>query len=375
MFDAIVVGAGPAGSSAAYQLAQQGCSVLLLEKATLPRHKPCSGALSPLVAKWFDFDFEPVIECKLRRVRYTWKLGDEITSELQTQEPIWVVRRDLFDMFLVNQAIAQGATLQDNTTVTGIEFTTNHWTVRTAKEPLQGRYLIAADGAAGPLSTWLGLEGPSLRQGAICEIPQTESHEDNMALNFEFGLLKHGCLWCFPQESGYVMGGVTFLGKRDPDYVSAFAAYAPGFGVSSQKGKTFLAPLKLWDGNRRLHTRQAVVVGEAAAIVDPLSAEGIRHGMYSGIKAADAITAALNDNETALADYTVAMHAWGDNIQWAQRIASVFFRIPGIGYRVGIKRPTMTTRMGQLLAGEIQYSDIANRILKRLSTGFIPGRK
>jgi geranylgeranyl reductase family protein len=374
MFDAIIVGAGPAGSSAAYQLAKQGGSVLLLEKATLPRPKPCSGALSPLVAQWFEFDLAPAIDRQLRQVRYTWKLDDEITSELQTQDPIWIVQRATFDAFLANQAIAQGTTFQDHTQVTGIELAEHHWTVRTSRDTYHGRYLVAADGAEGPLASWLGLAGPALRQGAICEIPFSESPVQE-ALNFEFGLLKHGCLWCFPQADRYVMGGVTFLGQRDPDYASAFEAYAQSFGVSCQQGQTFRTPLKLWDGNRPLHTQQAVVVGEAAAIVDPLSAEGLRHGIYSGIKAAEAIAAALQGDEAALARYTTAMHEWGDNIQWAQRIASVFFRVPGIGYRVGIKRPTMTTRMGQLLAGEIQYSDIANRILKRLSTGLIPGRK
>lgn len=372
MFDAIIVGAGPSGSSAAYHLAQKGCSVLLLEKAPLPRSKPCSGALSPLVKQWFDFDFAPAIDQQIRRVRYTWKLGDEIVSELQTEDPIWVVKRDVFDSFLVEKAIAQGATLHDNTPVTGIELEGDRWTVRTAKETFQGRYLIGADGAEGPVATWLGLVGPDLRQGAVFEAPGEVAER---ALNFEFGLLKSGCLWCFPRSPGYVMGAVSFLGKRPPDYASALQEYGASFGIEGNQGQTTVAPIKLWDGNRPLHAQQAVIVGEAAAIVDPLSAEGIRHGMYSGVKAAEAIYAALQGDETALEGYTAAMHEWGNNIQWAQRIAGVFFRIPGIGYRVGIKRPTMTTRMGQLLAGEIQYSDIANRILKRLSTGFIPGRK
>jgi len=372
MFDAIIVGAGPAGSSAAYHLAQKGCSVLLLEKAPLPRSKPCSGALSPLVKQWFDFDFSPAIDQQIRRVRYTWKLGDEIVSELQTEDPIWVVKRDVFDSFLVEKAIAQGVTLHDNTPVTGIDFEGDRWTVRTAKETFQGRYLIGADGAEGPVATWLGLAGPDLRQGAIFEVPGEVAER---ALNFEFGLLKSGCLWCFPRSPGYVMGAVSFLGKRPPNYASALQEYGASFGIEGDQGQTTVAPIKLWDGNRPLHTQQAVIVGEAAAIVDPLSAEGIRHGMYSGVKATEAIYAALQGDEAALEGYTAAMHEWGNNIQWAQRIAGVFFRIPRIGYRVGIKRPTMTTRMGQLLAGEIQYSDIANRILKRLSTGFIPGRK
>ena len=71
-YDCIIVGAGPAGASAAYHLSQRGRSVLLLEKAALPRYKPCGGGVSPEIGQWFDFDFEPVISQKVTRTRYTW---------------------------------------------------------------------------------------------------------------------------------------------------------------------------------------------------------------------------------------------------------------------------------------------------------------
>jgi hypothetical protein len=60
-------------------------------------------------------------------------------------------------------------------------------------------------------------------------------------------------------------------------------------------------------------------------------------------------------------------------MQWAKRISALFFRVPGLGYRVGIKRPTATQRLGQILAGELQYADIANRVMQRLSKAMLPG--
>ncbi|MEO0988253.1 MAG: geranylgeranyl reductase family protein [Cyanobacteria bacterium J06639_14] len=373
MYDCIIVGAGPAGSSAAYHLAKQGRSVLLLEKAALPRYKPCTGALSPTIAEWFDFDFEPAIACKMRRLRYTWKLEDAIASEFDaSQSPVWLVERSVFDHFLVKQAIAQGVLLKDETAATGIEFRQDSWWVKTAMGDLQGRYLIAADGAAGPMSEWLGFKSPKLKQAATFELRTDTKHAANEAMNFEFGLLKNGCLWGFPRPQGYTLAAATFLGTGPKDYHPVLQQYASTFGEGRDpQGQLYPHALKLWDGDRPLHTQQAVVVGEAAAIVDPLTAEGIRHGMYSGVKAAEAIHAAVQGDCQALAGYTQVMHEWGSNIQWAQRIAQVFFRVPGIGYRVGIKRPSATTRMGQLLAGEIQYSDIANRVIKRMSTGLI----
>ena len=120
----------------------------------------------------------------------------------------------------------------------------------------------------------------------------------------------------------------------------------------------------------------ALTTGEAAALVDPLSVEGIRPGIFSGVKAAAAIHSALGGDAGALATYSRTIQSeWGTDMQWARRIASVFFRVPGLGYRVGIKRPSATERLGQVLTGEVRYGDIANRVLKRLSTGFVPGRK
>lgn len=372
-YDCVVVGAGPAGSTAAYHLAQRGVSVLLLDQAAFPRHKPCTGAVSPRVAEWFDFDFAPAVANTVRRVRYTWKLGDEIASELETPAPIWVVRRDTFDQFLVEQAIAKGVTFNDNTPVTSLDWMAANWHIRTPGDTYTARYLVAADGAKGPLASWLGLSEMKVRPAAVWE-SAAALPSDQAALNFEFGLLKGGCLWCFPRDRAAVMGGIALLGKQTPDFEAAFAAYAQDLTLTADDGQYWMHPVKLWDGHQTLHTQQAVVVGEAAAIVDPLSAEGIRHGMYSGLKAAEAIAAALAGEPDALAGYTAAMHEWGNNMQWAQRIAGIFFRVPGVGYRVGIKRPTMTKRMGQLLAGEIQYSDIANRVIKRLTSGFMPGR-
>ncbi len=375
MFDCIVVGAGPAGASTAYHLARLGRSVLLLDKAPCPRDKPCSGALSPIVADWFDFDFTPAIAQTVRHIRYTWKLGDEVMGELPTEQPLWIVQRQGFDAFLVQQAIAVGAAVQDTTPVLGITFQADHWQVQTPQGMLRGRYVVAADGAMGPMANWLGLQQGTVRSAAVLTLPMSSQGDRPPALNFEFGLLKQGCLWAFPQGDRLAIGAATFLGKATALERSLLADYARGLGFNPDAGLFQQHPIRLWNGFHPLHTRQAVVVGEAAALTDPLSAEGIRHGLYSGITAASAIHHALEGDENALRGYTEAMHSWGKNIQWAQRIASVFFRVPGVGYRVGIKRPTMTTRMGQLLMGDIQYSDIATRVIKRLSGSFLPGQR
>ncbi|MFQ4140453.1 geranylgeranyl reductase family protein [Nodosilinea sp. PGN35] len=372
MYDVIVVGAGPAGAATAYHLAKQGHSVLMLEKEALPRYKPCSGAVSPSVAELFDFDFAPAIARPMRRVRYTYKLGDPIEAELTTAAPIWMVNREVFDHFLVQQAQGQGAQLKHSTAVTAIENKGDYWQVSTPDETLDAAYLVAADGATGPMAQWLGFPELARRTASVLEVPAAVA--DNCAINFEFGLVKQGCAWNFPKAEGYSIGAVTFLGQAPADHRKVLDNYSQSFGVSLDAGTLYSHPLKLWDGNHPLHTHRAVLVGEAGAIVDPLSAEGIRPGMISGVRAAAAIDAALAGDADALANYTAAMHAtWGEDMPWAKRIAGLFFRVPGIGYRVGIKRPTATQRLGQILAGEVRYADIAGRVMKRMSGGLLSG--
>src|SRR5438552_1278829 len=95
VYDCAVVGAGPAGSSAAYHLANRGFSVLLLEKEKLPRYKPCGGAVIDRVADWFDFDFSPAISAKVTRVCLASEWG-ATTQEVEMPRAVWMVHRANF---------------------------------------------------------------------------------------------------------------------------------------------------------------------------------------------------------------------------------------------------------------------------------------
>ncbi|WP_333363430.1 FAD-dependent oxidoreductase [Microcoleus sp. N3A4] len=130
MFDCIIVGGGPAGSTAAYHLAKQGRSVLVVEKASLPRNQPCGG-VSGAIAQWLDFDRTPVISLKANKISYTWKM--QYPVEVEINSPMWMVQQDVdvFDDFLIKQAQKTGAELRDSTEVKGIEFKNSVWEVIT----------------------------------------------------------------------------------------------------------------------------------------------------------------------------------------------------------------------------------------------------
>ncbi|AMW27602.1 geranylgeranyl reductase family protein [Arthrospira platensis] len=361
MFDCIIVGAGPAGGAAAYHLAKRGRNPLVVEKNSWPRNKPCGGGVSPAIASWFDFDFTPAISTTVDKIRYTFKLADP--AETAISKPMWMVRRDVFDAFLMQQAQDQGASFQPNTEVTGIKFKGDSWQLTTANgETLTGRYLIAADGAKGPVGSWLRLKQSNPRLAMVTEATQLSD-----VPTFEFGMVKNGSLWGFPKADGYTVSAATFRGKDPKNLGQDLSQYLKALGLNPNS-PIVEHPLRLWDGDRTLHGQNALIAGEAASIVDPLSGEGIRPAILTGVKAAEAIDAAIGGDQSALEKYTEIIRTeWGVDMVWASRLAGVFYSFPGIGYKAAVKVPAATELMSKILCGDLRYGDVAGRAIKKLS--------
>jgi flavin-dependent dehydrogenase len=121
-------------------------------------------------------------------------------------------------------------------------------------------------------------------------------------------------------------------------------------------------PISLWDGHQKLHTQNAVLAGEAACVVDPFTAEGIRPSIFSGLKAAEAINKAIGGDINAIDGYSETMNQeWGKEMIWAQRLAQLFYSFPKIGYSVGVQCPSATATMSRVFCGELNYSDVATK--------------
>jgi geranylgeranyl reductase family protein len=284
-----------------------------------------------------------------------------------------MVRRDIFDHFLVQQAQKQGAQLRDNTEVKGIEFKADRWQVNTATGNFEGKYLIAADGAKGSMAKLLGFKQSKLRSAGTLEIVTGNSGVSS-PIGFEFGMMKNGYIWNFPKADGYSIGISSFRGGETQDFQKSLDLYSKGLGVDVSTLTQYNHPLCLWDGDRQLHTQNALLAGEAASIVDPMTGEGIRPSMFSGVKAAEAIHAALSGNNNALGQYTQVMTAeWGADMKWAQRLAGAFYQFPKVSYKAGIKRPAASLTMAKVLTGELSYSEIAGKAIKKL-TGSMFGK-
>jgi geranylgeranyl reductase family protein len=374
MFDCIIVGAGPAGGSAAYHLAKQGHSVLVLEKASFPREKACGGGVSPAIAQWFDFDFSPVVQNYVSQVKYTFKMSDPAEVELQGITPMWMVQRGQFDNFLLEQATAKGAEFKSGVEVTAANLQGDTWQVQTNNGTFEGKYLIAADGANSTVANFLGLGNTPAIAAASLQIPGTVSDRHKTTAFFDFGSLKNGFMWCFPKANGYSLSAayVRDVKGKPEELKKQLIKYAESFNLDISQGEYQEHPLNLWQKDRPLHSDRALLVGEAAGMVDPLIGEGIRPAIFTGVKAAAAVIAARQGDANALASYTQTVNQeWGGNLAKADFLAGLFFKAPKIAYKMGVKRPAAGQLMGKILCGELSYSQVAEKATQKLK--FIPG--
>lgn len=163
----------------------------------------------------------------------------------------------------------------------------------------------------------------------------------------------------------------TFIGRDPANAEAVLSQLLPSLGLPPHAGVRQPGRLRIWDGHHPLHGQGAnaglVVVGDAASLCDPFLAEGLRPALISGCRAAEALIPWLAGDSQALVGYSNRMRAeWGASMAWGKRIAQVFYRVPRVGYQLGIKRPTAPQRIAQILSGEMGYGDIAQRVIRRL---------
>ncbi len=404
--DVIVVGAGPAGSTTAYHLAQAGLDVLLLEKTTFPREKVCGDGLTPRATKQLlkmgvDIDAPGWIRNKGLRI-----IGGGVRLELPWPDlasypDYGLVRTRMdFDQILAERAIAAGVKLRMNTSVTGpiVDERTDRIVGVKAKTAdgevtFKAPLVVAADGNSTRLSLAMGLRKRDDRpMGVAVRRYYTSPRHDDDYLESWLELwdgerLLPGYGWVFGVGDGTSNVGLGLLNTseafKNVDYrglLKGWLAGMPkewGYVEENATGPVRGAALPMGFNRTPHYTRGLLLVGDAGGMINPFNGEGIAYAMESGEMAAEIIVQALGrptpaQRERALHDYPrVLKDAYGGYYT----IGRVFVKAIGdprlmkFATRHGLPHPTLMRFTLKLLANltDPRGGDAMDRVINAMS--------
>ena len=359
-FDALVVGAGPAGSATAIHLARAGASVLLLDKAAFPRDKPCGGGLTGRALRHLPCAVDPVVEHVVDRLVVRAGFGRKV-ARTGDGRLIDMTQRRRLDRHLAEQAVAAGADFRDGAAVAGIEIGGNGVSVRIDASPIRASFLVGADGANGAVAKAAGL-GAGIVRGVALEgnVPWDVLERSPYAGTawVEIGIVPGGYGWVFPKGDHANLGVGGWL-TEGPNLRAHLDRLARAHGVDplaleSVRGHR----LPMRELGARAARDRVLLIGDAAGLVDPLSGDGMYEAFISARLASDAIVAGTPETyerslATALDRHTSAswkakraLDRYPRACLWALRAPGVFGEVTG------------------LLRGELAHPSEARRIAR-----------
>ena len=364
MYDVIVVGAGPAGSTTARECAEIGMSVLLLDRAEFPRDKPCGGGVTARASDLLPFDISPVVERTIRGVRFNYRQQKSVTR-YSDHDLVYLTQRRNLDAFLVERALDTGITFRERARVQHVSQERSHVTVHTSDGRFEGRALVAADGSNGQTAQFAGIRTSFRHQVAIegnIYPPKGVPTEWRDIIGLHLGWLKGGYGWIFP-KGDYLNIGVGGWKHDGPNLRESLGGLAQFYGYDPENIEHIKGyHLSLRQADSSLEHRRVLLVGDAAGLVDPFASEGIYSAFSSGVVAARHLEEFVAGDTHDLSGYRREVErGLASDIAVSQRFHDVCHFWPGLVVKLETLGKCLVPHVFQIVLGEQSFLEIGRR--------------
>lgn len=394
-YDIIIVGAGPAGTTAAIYAAKLGLKTLLLEKETFPRDKICGDALSgKSIGILREMDLLDQVQklpgADIQVITFSSPNHDSFNIDMRDtgiKDAVkgFVIRREIFDQFMHEQAIksdidhiegfAVSEILSENGLITGVRG--KHKESGKVAE-FKGRIILGADGYNSIVARRLKLYEHDPQHWVValrCYYKNVAGLTNQIELHYVDEVIP-GYFWIFPAGDGYANVGIGMLHqnikKRKVDLKQALknAIESPYFSDRFAAATAQEEPIG-WNlpvgSKRRKSTGDGfMLLGDAAGLIDPFTGEGIGNAMYSGKFAAQTAAEAIKANDVS----DRILSKYEDDL-WAAignelRVSSKLQKIGQIRFLLNfvIKKAARSAEVSNIIAGmlanEVPRKRLAN---------------
>lgn len=367
-WDVAVVGAGPAGLSAAAAAARAGARTVVLERSVHPRYKTCGGGLIGTSLAALDPELPLPVRDRVDAATFTLNGRHEFTRR-KDDVLLAMVLREEFDDVLRHAAVEAGAVVRQRAFVRLVGEEPGLAYAKLADgSKLRAKTLVGADGSAGVTARYVGVEFSQVDLGLEVEVvaPAPVQKEWNGRILIDWGPIPSSYGWVFPKADRLTVGVIAPRGNSEQtkEYLRAFI---DRLGLSSFSF--------LYDSGHLTRCRaessplrrgRVLVAGDAGGLLEPWTREGISFALRSGSAAGTfAAKAALSSGDEpadqALDEYVRAIYRrLVPEMDAGRRVLAVFSRHPWVVH-AGLTTSAGWRVFSKFCRGELALPSLTDR--------------
>lgn len=349
----LIIGAGPAGATLAYQLNKLNIPNIIIEKEQFPRHKLCGGALTARALELFDFDISSQIITPIDTAVLHFEDKEPISRKMDSPF-VYIIDRNDFDDFLLEKATQTGTQVIHG----------NKWEIKDNNAIINGstikfKYLVGADGAYSRIRKMFSLANSS----GIGLERFTPQITNDKALHVYYDETRNGYGWIFPAKNNKNTIGITRLDNTKRKIKEDYLKFQNRLNINEPL-EAHVIPI--FDKKNIYAKGNIALTGDAAQLADHVLGEGIYYSIHSACILANSINESSREDKELEEVYHSKLAPLLKDLHNSSRIAKIIYGYPTVCYMIARLNPKIIDIYLKELSQKYSYTELVEILKKKL---------